>query len=92
MPPYIKRSTVTLDEERYQTVYADSKKDNSVAAPTAGLHFNKKHLKKLQQKGVNFTKVTLDIGLGTFQPIKTDNVEALERYSRERYPAEGLCS
>ncbi len=75
LPPYIKRSTVTLDEERYQTVYADSEKDNSVAAPTAGLHFNKNHLKKLEQKGVNFTKVTLDIGLGTFQPIKTDNVE-----------------
>ncbi len=75
LPPYIKRPTLPVDEERYQTVYADPKKVNSVAAPTAGLHFNLQHLDILKSKGIEFTEITLNIGLGTFKPIKTNKIE-----------------
>ena len=62
-----------LDFERYQTVYA--KYEGSVAAPTAGLHFTKEILDKLEQKGVGKAFVHLNVGLGTFKPIKVDNIE-----------------
>lgn len=75
LPPYIKRPAIDLDEERYQTVYADPGKLNSVAAPTAGLHFSRAHLDKLKSKGIQFTEITLNIGLGTFKPIKVSKVE-----------------
>ncbi|MCC7196972.1 tRNA preQ1(34) S-adenosylmethionine ribosyltransferase-isomerase QueA [Candidatus Peregrinibacteria bacterium] len=70
LPPYITQS-VSKPEE-YQTVYA--KKEGSVAAPTAGLHFTKRLLSQLQQKGVDVVFVTLHVGLGTFLPLKTQNV------------------
>lgn len=73
LPPYIRREAEKDDEERYQTVYA--KEEGSVAAPTAGLHFTQEILKKLEEKGVKILKITLHIGLGTFKPIKTENVE-----------------
>ena len=75
LPPYIKRIANKQDEERYQTVYANEAKENSVAAPTAGLHFTKSQLKQIQERGVEIVYITLDIGLGTFSPIRFENVE-----------------
>lgn len=71
LPPYIHETLE--DRERYQTVY--SKKEGSVAAPTAGLHFTDELVAKLQQKGVNTGFLTLHVGLGTFRPVKTEVVE-----------------
>lgn len=70
LPPYIKEKL--NDKERYQTVY--SKELGSAAAPTAGLHFTKEMLAELEQKGVKLAYVTLHVGLGTFRPVKEDNV------------------
>ena len=75
LPPYIKRIADKQDEERYQTVYANEAKENSVAAPTAGLHFTKAQLKKIQEKGIKIVHITLEIGLGTFAPIRIENIE-----------------
>ena len=77
LPPYIERKMATeelrqLDFERYQTVYA--KNEGSVAAPTAGLHFTEEILEKLKAKGIEVGYVTLDVGIGTFRPVKCDNV------------------
>jgi len=77
LPPYIERQLTDeilkkLDFERYQTVYAE--KSGSVAAPTAGLHFTEEILDKLKQKGVEVCYVTLNVGLGTFRPVKTENI------------------
>lgn len=78
LPPYIERKMTDselekLDYERYQTVYAKNK--GSVAAPTAGLHFTEEILKKLEAKGVQVCYVTLNVGLGTFKPVCTENIE-----------------
>lgn len=78
LPPYIERNMTdeqykNLDFERYQTVYA--KYEGSVAAPTAGLHFTKEILDKLEQKGVGKAFVHLNVGLGTFKPVKVDDIE-----------------
>ena len=73
LPPYIKRTVDNQDEERYQTVYAKEDKKNSVAAPTAGLHFTKAQLSKMKKKGIDINYITLDIGLGTFGPIRNEN-------------------
>ena len=70
LPPYIKETL--LDKDRYQTVYA--KYHGSAAAPTAGLHFNKELLNKIKSKGVEILDVTLHVGLGTFRPVKVDDV------------------
>lgn len=77
LPPYIERKIPNddlkkLDFERYQTVYA--KDEGSVAAPTAGLHFTKEILKKLEDKGIELAYVTLNVGLGTFRPVQCENV------------------
>ncbi len=77
LPPYIERKLTDekinkLDYKRYQTVFA--KTAGSVAAPTAGLHFTKDILKKLKSKGVKICYVTLDVGLGTFRPVKCENI------------------
>jgi S-adenosylmethionine:tRNA ribosyltransferase-isomerase len=72
LPPYIKRKAVDLDKERYQTVY--SKLEGSVAAPTAGLHFTKQVINELAGKNVGFHEVTLHVGAGTFQPIKSASI------------------
>lgn len=77
LPPYIKRDAekdLKQDIKTYQTIYADEKKIGSVAAPTAGLHFTEELVKKLKKKGVIFEYVTLHVGLGTFAPVKTDNI------------------
>ena len=77
LPPYIERKLKSeelkqFDMERYQTVYA--KDEGSVAAPTAGLHFTQEILQKLKSKGVEIAYVTLNVGLGTFRPVKCDNI------------------
>jgi len=73
LPHYIKGKLEK--KERYQTVYADDKKGGSSAAPTAGLHFTPELMDKLRDKGVEFVKVLLHVGLGTFRPVKTDKIE-----------------
>lgn len=77
LPPYITHKL--QDKNRYQTVYA--KHDGSAAAPTAGLHFTEELLKKVQEKGVNIAHVTLHVGLGTFRPVKVDDVERHHMHS-----------
>ena len=71
LPPYIKREANSSDDERYQTVYADPAKNYSVAAPTAGFHFDNELLDSVMDKGVNIAKIALHIGMGTFKPIKS---------------------
>ncbi|HAG04118.1 MAG TPA: tRNA preQ1(34) S-adenosylmethionine ribosyltransferase-isomerase QueA [Lachnospiraceae bacterium] len=70
LPPYIKEKLE--DKDRYQTVYA--KNTGSAAAPTAGLHFTKELLEKIEQKGIDIARLTLHVGLGTFRPVKEENV------------------
>ena len=72
LPPYINRPDEELDRERYQTVY--SREPGAVAAPTAGLHFDQAQLDDLKAYGVNFAFVTLQVGAGTFQPVREDDV------------------
>ena len=79
LPPYIKEKLA--DKERYQTVYA--KENGSAAAPTAGLHFTKEMLAKLEAKGVRLAFVTLHVGLGTFRPVNVENV--LEHVMHKEY-------
>jgi len=73
LPPYIGREDRSDDRERYQTVYAKTK--GSVAAPTAGLHFTPEILAGIRDKGIEIAEITLHVGLGTFQPVRGDNVE-----------------
>lgn len=75
LPPYIKREANCLDSERYQTVYANPLKNFSVAAPTAGLHFDNQLLDLITSKGVNIAKITLHVGMGTFKPVKDQSVK-----------------
>ena len=72
LPPYIERPDLASDRERYQTVYAQ--KLGAVAAPTAGLHFDEALLTKLAVQGIETTTVTLHVGAGTFQPVRTENL------------------
>ncbi len=86
LPPYIERKVQSedikkLDFERYQTVYAQD--EGSVAAPTAGLHFTKEILDKLKSKGVEIIYVTLNVGMGTFRPVKTEIIEEHKMHSEE---------
>jgi S-adenosylmethionine:tRNA ribosyltransferase-isomerase len=73
LPPYIGREDSSGDRERYQTVYARER--GSVAAPTAGLHFTPEILKRVRERGIETAEVTLHVGLGTFQPVRTERVE-----------------
>lgn len=77
LPPYIKHKL--KDRDRYNTVYA--KFDGSAAAPTAGLHFTKELLEEVKDKGVNIAQVTLHVGLGTFRPVKVDDVREHEMHT-----------
>ena len=72
LPKYIKREPEAIDKERYQTVYAKEK--GAVAAPTAGLHFSKTLMKRMEIKGIEFAEMTLHIGLGTFRNIEVDDL------------------
>lgn len=77
LPPYIKRPDPdTTDEDRYETVYADRNRPVAVAAPTAGLHFTQELVGQLQRTGHRFHDLTLHVGLGTFRPLQTEQVEA----------------
>ena len=73
LPPYIRREDESFDQERYQTVYAE--KPGAVAAPTAGLHFDKEMLQQLSDKGVEQIHITLHVGAGTFQPVRADDLK-----------------
>jgi S-adenosylmethionine:tRNA ribosyltransferase-isomerase len=73
LPPYIKREDTKADEQRYQTVYA--RRTGSAASPTAGLHFTPEILSSLRSKGIGIEYITLHVGLGTFLPVRTENIE-----------------
>lgn len=81
LPKYIKRDVEPEDEERYQTIFA--KTEGAVAAPTAGLHFSKHLLKRLEIKGVDFAEVTLHVGLGTFNPVEVEDLSKHKMDSEE---------
>ena len=81
LPPYIHEELE--DNDRYQTVYA--KYNGSAAAPTAGLHFTPELLKKIEEKGVKIANVTLHVGIGTFRPVKEENVENHEMHTEHFY-------
>ena len=74
LPPYIKRKTEKEDSHRYQTVYENKNYQESVAAPTAGLHFDNLLLRKLKKKGTKIEYINLTVGAGTFQPVKAENI------------------
>ena len=82
LPPYITEAARD-DNEKYQTVYA--KYEGSAAAPTAGLHFTEELLEKIRNKGVDIANVTLHVGIGTFRPVKVQNVEDHEMHSEHFY-------
>jgi S-adenosylmethionine:tRNA ribosyltransferase-isomerase len=73
LPPYIKREDEPSDRERYQTVFA--REGNAVAAPTAGLHFTPEIIERIRARGVEIAEITLDVGLGTFEPVRTKRLE-----------------
>src|SRR5690606_21415332 len=89
LPPYIRRSDEALDRERYQTVYGA--KRGAVAAPTAGLHFDEAMLAELGAAGIDFGYVTLHVGAGTFQPIRSDTVEGHVMHAEYLEVSEALC-
>ena len=82
LPPYITEAT-REDNKKYQTVYA--KYDGSAAAPTAGLHFTEELLEKIKEKGVEIANVTLHVGIGTFRPVKVENIEEHQMHSEHYY-------
>ena len=81
LPPYIKEKLE--EKDRYQTVYA--KHEGSAAAPTAGLHFTEELLEKVKQKGVEIANVTLHVGIGTFRPVKVENIEEHDMHTEHYY-------
>ena len=90
LPKYIKRPEEDFDKERYQTIYA--KNEGAVAAPTAGLHFSKHLLKKLQIKGVNLGELTLHVGLGTFNPVEVEDLSKHKMDSEELFINDDLVN
>ncbi len=89
IPKYINREVVPEDAERYQTIYA--KEEGAVAAPTAGLHFSKHLLKRLEIKGVDFAEVTLHVGLGTFNPVEVEDLSKHKMDSEELIIKQEAC-
>lgn len=89
IPKYINREVTAEDAERYQTIYA--KEEGAVAAPTAGLHFSKHLLKRLEIKGVNFAEVTLHVGLGTFNPVEVEDLSKHKMDSEELRITQEAC-
>lgn len=90
LPPYITRGDERMDEERYQTVYA--KYEGSVAAPTAGLHFDEAMIERLKAKGINIGYVTLHVGAGTFRPVRCDDIKEHKMHSEHFVVTQELCS
>jgi S-adenosylmethionine:tRNA ribosyltransferase-isomerase len=93
LPPYIARGDEPADRERYQTIFAE--RPGAVAAPTAGLHFSQVILDQIRQRGVEIAAITLDVGLGTFQPIHEEEIEQhkmhAERYEISEQAAKAIC-
>jgi S-adenosylmethionine:tRNA ribosyltransferase-isomerase len=93
LPPYIDRADEPGDRERYQTVFAEHA--GAIAAPTAGLHFTTEVLQRVRQRGVEICELTLDVGLGTFQPIHTEMLEShvmhAESYEISEETTERIC-
>ena len=87
LPPYIKEKL--KDKDRYQTVYA--REDGSAAAPTAGLHFTNQLLEQIKQKGIKIAKVTLHVGLGTFRPVKVENILEHKMHSEYFHIDQDAC-
>ena len=87
LPPYIHESL--KDKDRYQTVYAKYK--GSAAAPTAGLHFTPELLKQIEEKGIKIANVTLHVGIGTFRPVKEENIEDHKMHTEHFYIKEEDC-
>ncbi len=81
LPKYIKREPTAEDDERYQTIYA--KHSGAIAAPTAGLHFSRELMKRLEIKGINFAEITLHVGLGTFRPVEVEDLSKHKMDSEE---------
>ena len=93
LPPYIDRADEAADRERYQTIFASQ--PGAIAAPTAGLHFTSEILEKIRERGIEICELTLHVGLGTFQPIRTETLEAhvmhSEAYEISAKTAERIC-
>jgi len=89
IPKYINREVTPEDSERYQTIYA--KEEGAVAAPTAGLHFSKHLLKRLEIKGIDFAEVTLHVGLGTFNPVEVEDLSKHKMDSEEMIISQNAC-
>lgn len=89
LPPYIQRSDEAVDRERYQTVFGSEK--GAVAAPTAGLHFDDAMLAQIRGQGIETGFVTLHVGAGTFQPVRTDNIEEHRIHKEYMEVDETLC-
>ncbi len=89
LPKYITRDVEPEDAERYQTIFA--KNEGAVAAPTAGLHFSKHLLKRLEIKGINFAEVTLHVGLGTFSPVEVEDLSK-HKMDSEEYEVDSLSA
>jgi S-adenosylmethionine:tRNA ribosyltransferase-isomerase len=94
LPPYISRDDEPGDRERYQTIFAE--RPGAVAAPTAGLHFSSSIVDRLRQRGIEIATITLEVGLGTFQPIHEDEIEKhkihAERYEISEAAAAAICA
>ncbi len=89
IPKYITREVTEEDAERYQTIYA--KEEGAVAAPTAGLHFSRHLMKRLEIKGVNFAEITLHVGLGTFNPVEVEDLSKHKMDSEELRITQEAC-
>jgi S-adenosylmethionine:tRNA ribosyltransferase-isomerase len=94
LPPYIKRADEPADRERYQTIYA--RQGSAVAAPTAGLHFTPEILQRIKARGIEIAEITLDVGLGTFEPVRTERLEDhkihLESYEIPEATAQAIAN
>jgi S-adenosylmethionine:tRNA ribosyltransferase-isomerase len=90
LPPYIRRDSMAFDRQRYQTVYAQH--DGAVAAPTAGLHFDEPILQHVHQMGIEIGFVTLHVGAGTFQPVRTEHIEQHKMHTEYVEVSPKLCA
>jgi len=90
LPPYIQRSPGSTDQHRYQTVYAQI--EGSVAAPTAGLHFDRETLAQIEEKGIETASVTLHVGAGTFQPVRVESLGAHQMHQEYVNVSAETCS
>ncbi len=89
LPPYIDREDEEADQSRYQTVYAE--RDGAVAAPTAGLHFSEALLEQIHARGVRSATVTLHVGAGTFQPVRTEDIRQHRMHSEFAVVGQAVC-